>query len=117
MNAQSNTQPAAQSYQGWTNYPTWAVNLWMANDEPMYLEALAMAGQAVKDAPDDPNVSEGIWSVEDTAKFRLADSYKDWLTELSELDEASFRSDVFGWAMEQVNWEEIAATWISDAAE
>lgn len=24
-------------YQGWTNYETWAVKLWMDNEEPSYL--------------------------------------------------------------------------------
>jgi hypothetical protein len=28
------------SYNGWTNYPTWAVNLWLSNDEPLYREAV-----------------------------------------------------------------------------
>lgn len=106
-----------ETYQGWSNYPTWAVNLWLSNDEPLYREALAMAAQSLEDAPTDSNVSAGIWSVEDTAKFRLADSYKDWLREMVELDEASLRSDLLGHALDAVNWEEIAATWISDLAE
>lgn len=109
--------PQDQTYQGWSNYPTWAVNLWMANDEPMYREALDMARATVMHISVDSNVLTGIWSEENAAKFRLADSYKDWLTEMATLDEASFRSDILGWALEQVNWEEIAAAWIEDASE
>ena len=34
------------SYQGWSNYPTWAVNLWLANDEGLYLATLELIESA-----------------------------------------------------------------------
>jgi len=113
----TSTTSTDSRYQGWTNYPTWAVNLWLAHDEPLCREALDMAEQAVADAPTDPNTIGEIWSAEDTAKFRLADAYKDWVREQVELDEASLASDLLGHALDSVDWEEIAASWIQDAAE
>ena len=31
------------SYQGWTNYETWAVSLWLNNDEGLYYEVRELA--------------------------------------------------------------------------
>jgi len=33
---------STQEYNGWTNYETWACNLWLNNDESMYHSALSI---------------------------------------------------------------------------
>jgi hypothetical protein len=109
-----------QGYNGWKNYPTWAVNLWLANDEPLYREALEKAREAVEDAPQDLNaIPDGvtgrgpIWTVEETARFRLADTLKDWVSDDLAPDlGASFSADLLGYALGCVDWEEIAVSWI-----
>ena len=39
------------TYEGWKNYDTWNVSLWINNDEPMYRKAVGF----MKDNPDRDN--------------------------------------------------------------
>ena len=106
------------TYNGWTNYPTWAVNLWLSNDEGLYDETSYRARDASSHAPEDENVENGIWTVAQTAKFRLAESLKDWVSdELAPDLGATFAADLLGWALAHVDWDEIAEAWLSDVAE
>jgi hypothetical protein len=109
------TNSTQERYNGWANYPTWNVTLWLDNDYGLYTQAREMVERAREDAPTDTNTVDGIWTVEDTAKFRLADNLKEWVGEMSPvLEEASFQADIFGWALEQVAWDEIAANYLSE---
>lgn len=95
-----------QTYNGWANYPTWAVNLWLSNDEGLYNEALEIAkdvygGQILSQT--DPNFGLGV----------LAESYKEWVTnDLAPDLGASFAADLLGYALGEVDWREIAKAWI-----
>jgi hypothetical protein len=85
------------TYQGWANYPTWAVNLWLSNDESLYRETLERASE-FKGAP-----------------HRLAGCLKDWVSdELAPDLGASFAADLLGYALGEVDWYEIATSWIQD---
>jgi len=37
-------------YNGWTNYETWVVNLWLANEEPSYREWRGQAQECAEEA-------------------------------------------------------------------
>jgi hypothetical protein len=101
------------TYNGWANYPTWCVNLWLANEEPLYRETLDLATTAVTVAPTDESVADGIWTVEEAAKFRLADVLRDWVTdELAPDLGACFAADLLGWALGCVDWDELAESWV-----
>ena len=111
---------ASQNYNGWSNYPTWAVNLWLSNDEGLYNEALALVAEITSATE---STSE-VWTLAESHRFNLADSFRDWVGELSAdgfaslgdpRAEPSMRDDLFGWALDQVDWQEIADAWISDS--
>lgn len=85
-------EPAAQdrAYNGWTNYPTWAVHLWLANEENTYHASRGVLADA-----GDP--------------YRGASDLQEWVEAQNPLTEkASMFSDILGWALQIVDWEEVA---------
>lgn len=89
-----------KSYNGWTNYETWAVALWIDNDQSTQEQAADMA--------------------RDTRRRReylheLADQLKSWVTDemLPDLG-ASLAADLLGAAVSEVDWAEIADHYLSD---
>ncbi len=106
-----------QNYNGWKNYPTWAVNLWLSNDEVLYHEATVRVVDALADADGHSNVPS-IWTQEQANRFAVADDLRSWVRDEVAPDlGASFASDLLGWALDHVDWEEIADSWIESAAE
>lgn len=104
-------------HNGWENYPTWAVALWLDNEEGLYNEARALTRMHLSTAPDDENVPE-IWTAEQAARFRLADTLKAWVRDDLAPDlGASFSADLLGWAFDHVAWDEIAQSRIDAEAE
>jgi hypothetical protein len=106
---------ADKTYNGWTNYETWCVSLWIDNDKGMYYTARDMAAGMGE------RIQDGV-SVDD-ARYDLADQLKDWIDEVAEMtcpgsrEGASFVSDLLGAALSEVNWYEIAENKLDDALE
>lgn len=101
-------------YNGWRNYPTWAVNLWLSNDEGLYLGALARTEAIMsEDHPTSP-----YWTVEESHRFNVADTLKDWVTyDLAPDLGATFAADLMGYALGEVDWHEVADAWIESVRE
>lgn len=110
-----------ETYQGWASYPTWCVNLWLANDEGLYGEALELAADVL--AWEHP--TSEYWSVEESVRFNVADALKAWVTDdlAVQVDNGQggtesassltgVHADLYGWALAQVAWNEIADAWI-----
>jgi hypothetical protein len=93
-----------ENYNGWKNYPTWAVNLWLSNDEGLYYATREIAAQALKETSEDnPGDATGI----------LAANLKDWVTDDLTPDlGATFAADLLGYALACVDWYEIAEAWL-----
>ena len=97
-----------KGYNGWANYPTWCVNLWLSNEEPLYREALERVREAAE-----------VAETHTTPKrVEAGDALREWVT-LDLVPElgASFASDLLGWALGQVDWMEIADGWLEQVEE
>ena len=89
-----------KGYNGWTNYETWAVMLWMDNDEgsQRFFEDLARA-----------HVGE---SGKDKAAYGLSQAIKDEIMCGAPDLGASMYADLLGSALDNVDWREIAESLI-----
>jgi len=94
-------------YQGWTNYETWAVALWIDNDQGLYNESRDRARDLTRDHYDDIS----------RAEISLADWLKELITEGEPDLGASLYSDLLTAAIGEVNWDEIAENYIEEVKE
>ena len=76
-------------YNGYTNYPTWAVHLWLANTEASYFQSqrlLARAGEPV----------------------RGAEVLQSWVESQNPITEGSMYAELLVWALQAVDWDMVA---------
>lgn len=79
-----------KGYNGWKNYETWAVALWIDNEQRTQNEARAIISEY-------PDINDA------------AQEFKDWIEAGNPLaDTASLFSDLLGAALSEVDWLEIA---------
>ena len=90
-----------KTYNGWTNYETWCVHLWLSNDEGTYRYWREEAGRHLKEDRED-------------ARYSLARQLKSELEEASPLAEASLFSDLLNAALSEVDWHEVADAFLED---
>lgn len=84
-----------EKYEGWTNKPTWIVNLWLSNDEPLYRQTRQLvADNKDRDLP------------------KILEEFVGSLLPLAM--EANLYADLITWALSYVNWEEIAEAWLEE---
>ena len=87
------------SYNGWTNYETWVVNLWLGNDEGSYNACRALAQRCFEEA-----AADQVLSRKERACYQLANELKEMIEEGNPLaSEASLYSDLLNASMSEVN--------------
>jgi hypothetical protein len=99
------------TYNGWSNYETWAVKLWLDNDEGTYNYWSDRAKEIIRD----PRLSEYL-TIEQTARQDLADELKREHEENAPEVSGVF-SDLLNAALSEVEWSEIAESMLADAKE
>ena len=105
------TAEKPSTYNGWRNYETWAVKLWMDNEEPSYRYWRDRTREVYEDS-----AAERSFTKEERAAFTLADVRKAEHEEsLPEL--AGFAADLLNAAFGEVDWYEIAQSLIGDMIE
>ena len=90
-------------YNGWTNYETWNVALWLDNEQ--YTQELwsSRARELLEDEEEYPNAI-------------LQDELKEFVENINPLaNDASMYSDLLGAAIDSANWYEIAESYLEDA--
>jgi hypothetical protein len=102
----------ATRYNGWANYETWCVHLWLTNEEGSYRYWREEARRHRREARSCANVREGIWTVELAERAGLAEQMKSQLEEASPLVEPSLFSDLLNAALSEVDWHEIAGAFL-----
>ena len=100
-----------KTYNGWTNYETWCVNLWMSNDEGSDTYYRETAQEVYDEAE-----AEKSFTRDERATLTLSDRLKDELEERqSELAGVTgVFADLLGAALSEINWYEIAEHYIED---
>lgn len=92
-------------YNGWKNYETWNVALWLGNDQGTY----SMLSEMAQEAYDDNDGGD------DSAKSDLAKKIESFVDENNPLaDQASMFSDLLGAALREVDYYEIAEHYMED---
>lgn len=97
-------------YNGWTNYETWNLNLWLDNDQGTQEYWRERAEQIYRDT--DPGEDR-----RSDATNELAEALKDETQENQPQIDNGFYADILSAAVSEVNWYEIAEYWISDVAD
>jgi hypothetical protein len=104
---------AEERYNGWTNYATWNIALWLGNEEGSYSYWRERTQQAYDDAE-----AEGTFTRKEQAALDLSRQLQDEIEEGNPLaDQPSMYSDLLGSAISDCNWYEIAENWLEDVEE
>lgn len=85
---------AESRYNGWSNYETWAVNLWLTDDEGIYECIKEWAREALQQDIDN--------------RSSAADHIKKFVDEMMPEMKPSLFSDLLQHAIGRVDWHEIA---------
>lgn len=100
----------SKRYNGWTNYETWCVNLWISSEESSY----RYWDEVATEEWDNAEPTE-IFNRPDTARYTLANRLKDETLDGSPLrNSANMYSDLLGAALSEVDWDEIANALLAD---
>jgi hypothetical protein len=98
-----------QGYQGWKNYETWIVNLWMDDTSESHKSWRATAHIVWSRA----HLDEPVLTRSEAVRFALADQIKDEFEDGHPLcDEASHYSTMLSAAISNVDWDELANDWL-----
>lgn len=92
-----------QGYNGWVNFETWCVALWLDNDYETYQKVLKLVEEARKET-DEFLDTKGI----------LAHKIKDFVEEMNPYEGANMFIDLMNAALREVEWFDVAEHYLED---
>jgi hypothetical protein len=101
-----------EKYNGWTNYETWCVNLWLTNDQGTDSMMREWAQEAYDNAEENGSISR-----KDDARWSLAKQIEGYLEDESPAQGASLYSDLMAHALGMADYDEIAEAFLEDVEE
>lgn len=93
------TAATNQGYNGWTNYETWAVSLWLDTDDP---------SDIIERVKEDYEDDKEQWADE------IAKKLESWVDERNPISDNSLYSDLLNASLSEVNWLEIAEHYLEE---
>lgn len=111
-----------QGYNGWTNYETWAVGMYLDGNytgEGTYHEVLRIVVDVVETPNYNANPDESfLGSPALSQRAQLADALKDYVQEATEVEDISgLLRDLLRAALGDVNWRELAEAKLAEITE
>lgn len=106
----------SDEYNGWANRETWALNLWLSNDQGLYEMTRERVADWLRRYPED--------AAEVTLRaYRAGEAVKELWEELTDPDEGLMTCESILQMVRdvgseyRVNWDEIGAAWLEDLPE
>ena len=111
------------TYEGWKNRETWALNLWLSNDQALYELTLDRVRDAIR------NVDQQDYMSTATYRMTAGEAVKDLWDEITSLNSVDRHGDLRGVSVEtlrmvadvgslwRVDWDEIGQHWLTAAQE
>ena len=105
-------------YNGWSNYATWVVKLWLDNEEYPYDTITERAREAWAESEDeDTEATPGSLTRVEVASRTMSRGLREWVEDEFTLPTDGLAGDLMGSALDDVDWDEIATAYIEDVKE
>jgi hypothetical protein len=109
-------------YNGWTNYETWCVHLWLSNEEGSYRYWREEARRHRGEAPNHESVRRGILTAEEASRYTLGEAIKESFEtfhpfrgeHLAEPMEPGVYADLLDSALAEVRWSDVAEAFLEE---
>jgi hypothetical protein len=108
---------AAEGFNGFRNYATWTVALWLGNEQSSYERWREEARRLWDDAGHDSAVIAERWSREEKTELALSSRIAEAVMEMAEEVREGFLRDLLNAALAAVAWHEVAEHFLADLPE
>lgn len=103
-------------YNGYENYQTWCVAMWLDNEQPSLAFWHEQAKRCIAAAATSSNVAEGYCTEHQAAKYLLADRLRESFYDANPLTQPGVWSDLLTTALCEVSWNDLADAILYDVA-